>query len=107
MLTIENATIGYDEQGARNAVAAIKRDVIDASIRYLNNGVVNIEQSLKDVWVGVAADQFIQNMKADANKVSEVMEMCYEAFDSCVREIIQDMSDVDVNMISDRTGSDI
>ena len=104
MLTIDNSTIGFDEEELVKVIDSIKTDIVDHAIGILENGVLGVESSIKDAWVGVSADMFIRNMHSDLANVTNGLNKAYEMFEYTAREILSDMGEVDANVVLDRTG---
>ncbi|MBR5662919.1 MAG: hypothetical protein IKX00_04680 [Bacilli bacterium] len=107
MLSIDNSTIGYDVEGMKNAIGQINSEVIGAAQQVLLEGADGIERSIKDVWVGASADQFVKNIQDDRRKVSYGLDQAFMVFKDCVNQIIEDMDTVDATIVSDRSGDDL
>lgn len=101
-LTIEGADIGYDSQGVSQLFTMIRAGVIDEAATAMHSNITELETSLKDIWAGHSADQFIKNMKTDIETISKALSAAESQLHSEINQILAVMGQVDDTLITSR-----
>ena len=101
-LTIEGADIGYDSAGVKQLYSMIHASVIEEAASAMHQNVTKLETSLKDIWAGHSADQFVKNMKTDIETISKALSAAEDQLHSEINQILTAMGQVDDTLIQAR-----
>lgn len=101
-LTIENASIGYDSNGVKELLQKIQTEVVDETIKLMNQESQAINYSVENYWVGNSADTFKGNIQHDVSVVSNSLHREKEELEKKLNEIAKLMGDKEAEVISSR-----
>lgn len=102
-LTIEGATIGYDQTNIKTLIDNVKVDVVDKAQEELNNKLVDLEEAIDEIWVGRSADIFKNNVKTDISHICDALAKAHEAFTTEMNAITNAMVAMDENLVRERS----
>ncbi len=101
-LSIQGADIGYDTQGVNQLFTMIRTNVIDEASTAMKSNLSELETSIKEIWAGHSADQFIKNMKTDVDTISKALSAAEKQLTSEISQILKAMGQVDEDLIKAR-----
>ena len=101
-LTIEGATVGYDNEGVNKLSQDIKAEQIDAAISHMKGNLETWTSTVDEVWRGHSADIFKQNVQTDVEKITSALEKTHEALDAELKQIVKAMGNVDQELVKSR-----
>lgn len=101
-LTIEGATIGYDENNVQTALNNLNRVVIQDAINEMNSAMDDLYTAVNDAWVGNSAEAFKDNMQYDKNTICTGLNESYQVLENEMNQIVNEMSNVDENLVERR-----
>lgn len=103
-LGIEGATLGFDEDGSRQALDNINEQIIERIIERMEHSVEDLMYAVDEAWVGPSAEIFKDNVFADLNTIEYGMEesrrQLYEEFSN----VQQQMFNADTSILNRREG---
>lgn len=100
--TIESVDVGYDSKGVSQLYSMIRAGVIEEASTAMHSNVSELETSVKEIWAGKSADQFIQNMKTDVETISKALSAAEKQLHSEIDQILAAMGQVDQDLIKAR-----
>lgn len=101
-LKIENASIGYDEDGVRKLSNDIHSNVIIATKDIMSSEVTAIHDIVGEHWVGGSAEIFKTNMEHDMTVVSQALDNEYTDLVSKLQEVATVMGEKEEEVITKR-----
>lgn len=101
-LTIEGATIGFDQNNVATAINNLQVHVINDTITKMNESMISLREYVDNAWVGQSAEIFKENMEFDKNQVIDGLNDSFELLKAEMYDIVNEMADVDNNLISRR-----
>lgn len=101
-LTIEGASIGFDESNVQTALNNINAKMITEASNKMDNSMSGLRDYVDSAWVGQSAETFKNNMEADKKVIQQALKDTYEALKTEIYQIMQEMADVDNALITKR-----
>ena len=102
-MDIENATIGYNQDGANQLKEDLRAQYLDSTVDALNDNFHQLEESIDSIWVGQSADNFKENMGDDVNDVTRAIKELREAIDAEIDNTMNKMAEADENLVQRRS----
>lgn len=101
-LTIEGATIGFNQDNVATAINNLQVHVINDTITKMNESMASLREYVDNAWVGQSAEIFKENMEYDKNEVFDGLNDAYEQLKAEMYDIVNEMADVDNNLVTRR-----
>ena len=101
-LTINGATIGYDENNIQTALNNLNRKVILDAIQSMNSAMSRLYDAVNAGWVGNSAETFKANMQYDKDVVAQGLNDTYQVLENEMHQIVNELADVDANLVEKR-----
>lgn len=101
-LTIENASVGYDENNLSKTLSNVHNDCVIRAKSELRNNLSNLNSSVNDCWVGQSAENFKSNMQHDVDEICKGLEAAYEGLEAEFNKVIAGLAKVDEDLIVKR-----
>lgn len=101
-LTIEGASIGFDESNVQTALNNINAKMITEASNKMDTSMSGLRDYVDSAWVGQSAETFKNNMEADKKVIQQALKDTYEALKTEIYQIMQEMADVDNALITKR-----
>ena len=99
-LTIEGATIGFDNAGFGKLLNDIKVEVIDKAQRQMTNSFGELIDRVDSVWQGQSAENFKKLMEFHEKTVYDAIGSCYGILRSEMVEVMRAMAELDDKLVS-------
>lgn len=100
-LSIENATIGYDEAGMNQVYEDIKANLIDEVISTLDANIPTLTSNVDGYWVGASADAFKAKIEADTETVKTRLQEIEEALKGELDQMMYNVNNSDATIAED------
>lgn len=101
-LTIEGASIGFDESNVQTALNNINAKMITEASNKMDSSMSGLRDYVDSAWVGQSAETFKNNMESDKKQIQQYLKDAYDALKTEIYQIMQEMSDVDNALITKR-----
>ncbi|MBR2753876.1 hypothetical protein IKD82_01805 [Candidatus Saccharibacteria bacterium] len=95
VLTIENATVGYNAENVDDLIKSIKTEVIDNAISSFDGNFETLQQSVEEIWQGESEKKFIATIKDDIDLVKKGLNTIYQNLEGEISLIVSKMADAD------------
>lgn len=95
MLSIENATHGYDASNLSALKNKIRFECIDPAAQALIDGLTDLETAIDEIWVGDSAKRFKEKIKSDAEVVQGKILTIGNDVSSYLDEVMAKLKEVD------------
>ncbi len=101
-LNIEGATIGYDADNVEKALNNLEVNCINATIDKMNSSMSTLFDAVNAAWVGVSANQFMENMSYDKDQVVQALRETYDVLKGEIDDIVAKMAAMDEDLVEAR-----
>ena len=95
MLSIENATHGYDSSNLRALRNKIRLECIEPAAKALLDGISDLEPSIDEIWVGDSAGRFKDKIRSDAELVAGKLQEIGHEVSEYLNEVMVKLQEVD------------
>lgn len=100
MPTIRDLNYGFDANGVEKYLEEIKGIVLTKAAEKVKN-ISDIEKACNANWEGRAKEEFLENLKTDAEHVSEQYQNLYNTLVSEIQSVQASMANKDEALIED------
>lgn len=101
-LTIEGATIGYDENSMRTTLNNVHNDCVTAAKNALRSNLSTLREEVHACWVGTSANNFMDNMEKDVDDICRCLDAAYEGLEAGFNEALAGLTAVDEGLVAKR-----
>lgn len=101
-LTIDKATIGYNQAEMKRTLHHIESNCVTATKRTLRNNIQTLRSEVHKCWVGKSADNFMANMQSDVDKICKGLDQAYAGLESEFKKVLAGLAQIDQNVIERR-----
>lgn len=98
-LTIENATVGYNQDGIKSLMEDIKANVIEEAKNSLKNSENTLDEALDEIWQGKSEETFKSNMHEDVLVVCDALDTAYNTLAAEIYRAGHAMGRVDEELV--------
>lgn len=102
MLTIENATIGYDQNNLATTLDHIHNDCVERAKTEMRTQLDTLRTEVHACWVGKSAETFMDNMDYDVNLVCEALDKAYESLVAAFNKAVAGLAQIDEDLVDPR-----
>ena len=103
-LTIEGATIGFNQNNVADALNNLQTHVINDTITKMNESMASLREYVDNAWVGQSAETFKENMEYDKDEVIAGLNEAYEQLKAEMYDIVNTMAETDNALVTSRRG---
>lgn len=101
-LTIQQASVGYDQSGVEQLKSDIKLKVIDDACNKLDTSFTHLTDAIDEIWAGHSADIFKSNMSNDVGKIKTALTETHRVLEGEINAIVGAMGEVDEELVKNR-----
>lgn len=98
-LTIDKATVGYDQEGISTLLTDIQANVIEEAKNQLDSGKGALEETLDSIWQGHSEEVFKQNMTDDITTLKDTFDKMYSVLANEISQAAQRMGEIDQKLV--------
>ena len=101
-LTIDNATIGYDQNAMISTLQAIENNVVNDTKQQLRNATEDLRTAVNACWVGKSAETFKSNVDHDVEAICDGLDKAYDGLKAEFEKVLAGLSTIDEELVEER-----